>query len=249
MASTNLSGHKPRGRVVSAANFDGHKSKPKPKRIRNRAGKQEALVVAALKLFASKGYDATTTREIAAAAGCAEGLIHRYFNGKAGLLPALTTYRISKQVADLTQRVPPADSLEDEYIQLVKWAVEQMWADRDFLKVAIPQAMLDPDFGYVLRRTGPLERERIISARLRKFPECRDLSDDDMDTLVQFVNVMGFMFGFMRPAVLRQDRKAAAKTAASIAKLVVRGLPVDDSIVQPALAERVLSAAAVLSVS
>ena len=57
--------------------------------------------MAALKLFASKGYEATTTREIATCAGCAEGLIHRYFRSKAGLLSALIGHRISKEVADL----------------------------------------------------------------------------------------------------------------------------------------------------
>jgi len=81
------SNHYPRRQLVSAANFNGHTTRPR--RTRDRAGKQQALIVAALKLFASKGYDATTTREIAACAGCAEGLIHRYFSGKAGLLPAL----------------------------------------------------------------------------------------------------------------------------------------------------------------
>jgi hypothetical protein len=68
---------------------------PAPKRKRDRAGKQRALMLAALRLFATKGYEATTTREIASAAGCAEGLIHRYFKGKAGLLPALVEYQIS----------------------------------------------------------------------------------------------------------------------------------------------------------
>ena len=96
-------------------------------RTRDRAGKKQALIVAALKLFASKGYDATTTREIAACAGCAEGLIHRYFSGKAGLLPALMEYRVSQEVADLTHHIRPANSFEDEYLRLVNWAVEHIW--------------------------------------------------------------------------------------------------------------------------
>jgi AcrR family transcriptional regulator len=52
---------------------------PAVRRKRDRAGKQRALMMAALHLFAAKGFEATSTREIAAAAGCAEGLIHRYF--------------------------------------------------------------------------------------------------------------------------------------------------------------------------
>ena len=78
---------KPRKQLASTANSNGQKARLG--RTHDRAGKKQALIDAALKLFASKGFDTTTTREIAACAGCAEGLIHRYFNGKAGLLPAL----------------------------------------------------------------------------------------------------------------------------------------------------------------
>jgi AcrR family transcriptional regulator len=216
------SNHDPRRQVVSPGNFNGNKVRSK--RTRDRAGKQQALIVAALKLFASKGYDATTTREIAACAGCAEGLIHRYFNGKAGLLPALIEYRVSQEVADLAHHIRPADSFENEYLQLVDWAVEHIWGDREFLKVAIPRAVLDPGFGQVLRQIGPLQTARAISARLKKFRESRALPDVEFDALVQSVSVIGFMFGFMRPAVLRQDRKTAAKTASVIAKLLVRSL-------------------------
>jgi AcrR family transcriptional regulator len=210
-----------RKRPVSSSN---NGPRARLKRTRDRAGKKQALVDAALKLFASKGYDATTTREIAACAGCAEGLIHRYFNGKAGLLPALMECRVSQEVADLTRRLRPADSFEDEYLQLVNWAVEHIWEDREFLKVAIPRAVLDPNFGQLLRQVGPLQRGRAIAARLKSFRESQALSDVEFDALVQSVTVIGFMFGFMRPSVLRQDRKACAKIAAVLAKLLVRGV-------------------------
>ena len=136
--------------------------------------------------------------------------------------------------SELAQHIRPAHSLEDECLQLVNWAVEHMWADREFLRVAIPRALLDPSFGQVLRRVGPLQMARALAARLRKFRECRALPDADLHALAQFVTVMGFMFGFMRPAVLRQDRKTAANIAATIAKLLVRGLPSGRAIPQPA---------------
>ena len=178
--------------------------------MRDRAAKQQALIVSALKLFASKGYDATTTREIASCADCAEGLIHRYFRGKAGLLSALIKDRISREVADLAHHIPPARCLKDEYLQLVDWAVEHMWADREFLRVALPRAVLDPIFGRALRRVGPQQQARALTRRLRQFKECKALTAADLDALIQLVTVLGFMFGFMRPAVLRQDRESAA---------------------------------------
>ncbi|PCJ64779.1 MAG: hypothetical protein COA58_10920 [Bacteroidetes bacterium] len=51
--------------------------------------KQKAILDSALKLFASKGFDAVPTSAIAKEAGVSEGLIFRHFENKAGLLNAL----------------------------------------------------------------------------------------------------------------------------------------------------------------
>src|SRR5262252_5566889 len=101
------------------------------KKTRDRVAKQEALIRAATKLFASKGYEATTTREIAATAGCAEGLIHRYFNGKSGLLPALVEDLMSEEVADIGATLPAASTLEEEFLQLISWEIDRAWQKRD----------------------------------------------------------------------------------------------------------------------
>src|SRR5712691_9332199 len=123
-------------------------------RKRNRAARERALILAGSKLFASRGYEATTTREIANCAGCAEGLIHRYFHGKAGLLLALIQFRTSEEVVDLSEKLERASNLEDEILQLVKWEVDRMWQDRDFLRVIVPRATLDPALRPVVRRRG-----------------------------------------------------------------------------------------------
>ena len=62
------------------------------------------------------------------------------------------------------------------------------------------------------------------------------MPDAEFDALVQSVSVIGFMFGFMRPAVLRQDRKASTRTASAIANLLVRSLSPEDPVHRPASA-------------
>ncbi len=194
---------------------------PSYKKKRNRAVRERALIRAASKLFATQGYEATRTREIAALAGCAEGLIHRYFKGKAGLLLALIRRRVSKEVLDLNE-LPLAPTAADEVIQLVSWEVHRMWEDREFLRVIIPRALLDPSLGQVLTRIGPLYRAKAISERLRKFRVRQVLPAREVDGLAQFISVIGFMFGFMRPVVLGQDREDAHRTATTIAGILVR---------------------------
>lgn len=148
---------------------------PRPRRKRDRSATQEALLQAALRLFATKGYEPTTTREIAASAGCAEGLIQRYFTGKAGLLAALVEYRITKEVADLSHQVRPAPNLQQEFLQLVNWEVERMWGNRDFLRVFIPRAVVDPEVAAMMNHAVILVRAKAVLKRLKQYRVCGKL--------------------------------------------------------------------------
>jgi AcrR family transcriptional regulator len=54
------------------------------------------IVAAARRLFAQRGYDATTTREIATEAGVSDALIYRHFPGKEALLRAVVDDGIAR---------------------------------------------------------------------------------------------------------------------------------------------------------
>ena len=56
----------------------------------DEADRQAQILDAAVAYFAEKGYSAATTRDIAAAAGVAEGTIFRYFPTKKSMLHAIT---------------------------------------------------------------------------------------------------------------------------------------------------------------
>ncbi len=191
---------------------------------RNRAAREHALMAAASKLFASHGFEATTTKQIAAAAGCAEGLIHRYFKGKAGLLMAIVQSRVSREVTDISENLRLHANLRDEIQQLVEFEVERMWEDREFLRVIIPRALLDPSFGELFAKTGPLQRARAIAERLRRCKSSDRLRKHELEALAHFVGVTGFMFGFMRPVVLGHDRRAAREMAGALADIIGRAV-------------------------
>ncbi|HZR30655.1 MAG TPA: helix-turn-helix domain-containing protein [Terriglobales bacterium] len=194
------------------------------RRVRDRAAREAALIAAACKLFARRGYEVTTTREIAAAAGCAEGLIHRYFAGKAGLLLALIRSRISHELADMTVKLQPAASLENDVMQLAEFEIDRTWKERDFFRVIIPRAIVDPKLGHVIRTVSASQRAKAIADRLNKFDESRALSHTDMEGLAHFIGVVGFTFGFMRPVVLGDDREHAKRLGLRITKTLIRGL-------------------------
>jgi TetR/AcrR family transcriptional regulator, regulator of cefoperazone and chloramphenicol sensitivity len=193
----------------------------RPKRIRDRGGKERALVRAAAGLFGQKGYEATLTREIAAAAGCAEGLIHRYFGGKAGLLAALIEECAFAEAADLDQQLRPAARFEDEFVQLVEWEIDRLWSNREVLRVLIPRSLLDSTVADLLRRNSLGQRTKTIAQRLTRFHSSQRFAAEEIDALAQSVGALGLVFGFLRP-VLGQDRERAKKVASTIAKLLVR---------------------------
>jgi AcrR family transcriptional regulator len=194
------------------------------KRSRDRAAKKQALIRAALGLFASKGYEVTTTREIAALAGCAEGLIHRYFAGKAGLLAAMIEHRLSKETLDSSDQLRPAHNLQDEFLQLVNREVERVWESRDFLRVFIPRAIVDPGVGTAMNKALISVRAKAILDRLKHHESCgTTVPEETMEALAQAVGMLGLVFGFVRPVLLGQDRLRAKKMATTVAKMFLGG--------------------------
>lgn len=75
---------------------------------------KERIITATSKVFAEKGYDATTLREISREAEVAPGLVHYYFGGKDQLLVEVleaSGRRFSQSAEQLVQQVPTDQSL------------------------------------------------------------------------------------------------------------------------------------------
>jgi AcrR family transcriptional regulator len=192
--------------------------------MRNRPAREQALLEAGTRLFATRGYEATTTREIAAEAGCAEGLIHRYFQGKEGLLFAIIRSRSSAASNDSVAGTRPAASLSQEIVQLMESELERIWHDREFFRVLMPRAFLDGNLGHVLNRVGPLRRATHIRERLKAASNDNPIPDHDIEALTHFIGTTAFMFGFVRPVVLGEDRMRARAIALASAEMFARGM-------------------------
>ena len=81
-------------------------------RVRNR----EKLLLAATELFANRGYRATTTRDIAEAAGITERTLYRHFPTKAALFRAAVVEPVEAFVEDFSAqwRARPAGARDTE---------------------------------------------------------------------------------------------------------------------------------------
>lgn len=75
--------------------------------LNTKAARTRAHILdTALHLFAERGYEPTTMREIAAVAGCSLGLTYRYFSRKEDLVLALYTRLETEFAADVAQLLP-----------------------------------------------------------------------------------------------------------------------------------------------
>jgi AcrR family transcriptional regulator len=77
---------------------------------RNR---QASLIMVAASLFAAKGFNGTTTKEIAKAAGVSEALVFKYFPTKRTLYAAILTEKVT--VNELLEAVEAAVKKQDDY--------------------------------------------------------------------------------------------------------------------------------------
>src|SRR5262249_27518201 len=102
---------------------------------------RQRILDTALQLFATKGYEATSMRDIAAAADCSLGLAYRYFASKEDLVLELYVWLVA-QLEDLVHRLP-AGTIAKRFDRLMRELLAVMAPHRLTL-VALSGAALNP---------------------------------------------------------------------------------------------------------
>ncbi len=192
---------------------------------RGREMRCQALIDAANAVFAEHGFDAATTREIAHRAGCAEGLIHRYFNGKRGLLLAILESKASHLADDFETALPDRDSIEEEVQQLLLWFLDDMWERRDFMRVSVSRAAIDPEIGRTISAGISARRVALITGKLLRHQQAgRVRPEIDIESVAHSLAGLGFAEGFMFQVGFGEDRRIARRIMLAAADVVSRGM-------------------------
>lgn len=192
-------------------------------RRRDKAATKRALLAAAVEVFARQGYDGATTKAVAAAAGVNEGLIQRYFGGKAGLLQAVVNGICDERLADC-RLAPLGDCLKTEIAAFLHHEVANAAANRDFMRVLLSRALVDAALAATLKAQYKESRIPRLVERLRHFKEEGRLdSSVDLQALATTIVTFAFGLGFMQQVVLAEDPKYLEGIIENIAATVVRG--------------------------
>jgi AcrR family transcriptional regulator len=176
-------------------------------RRRDKEATKKTLLAAAVEVFAQRGFDGATTREVATRAGVNEGLIQRYFGGKAGLLQAIVGNMCGERLT-ACRAAPPSASLKAEIATVLRHEIMQADANRDFLRVFISRALVDPDLAASLKAHYKDSRMPHLVERLRHFQKDGSLDPAvDLETLAATITTFAFGLGFMQQVVLSEDPK------------------------------------------
>jgi len=195
---------------------------------RDKAATKRALMAAAVAVFAERGFDGATTKEVAARAGVNEGLIQRYFaegnvGGKAGLLQAVVG-GICEERLSACRLAPPADTLKAEIATFLKYEIAQAAANRDFLRVLLSRALVDASLAATLKAHYKDSRIPRLIERLQPFKADGRLDPaTDLEALAATITTFAFGLGFMQQVVLAEDPHYLEGVIDNIAETVVRG--------------------------
>jgi AcrR family transcriptional regulator len=192
-------------------------------RRRDKEATKKDLIAAAVEVFAQRGFDGATTKEVASRAGVNEGLIQRYFGGKAGLLQAIVGNMCGERLT-ACRAAPPSDSLKAEIATVLRHEILQADANRDFLRVFISRALVDPDLAASLKAHYKDSRMPHLVHRLEHFRNDGTLDPAvDLEQLAATITTFAFGLGFMQQVVLSEDPKVLDGMIDGIAETVVRG--------------------------
>ena len=134
------------------------------KRVRDKDGKQRALMEAATEVFAEQGFDAAATKEIARRAGCSEAMLFHYFVDKQGIFEQVVSRQIAEAVAESEDKVMAA--LPDEFVEFVEQLFETRLHGRHG---TVPgwdiagRALSDPSFSMRVMRPNHEHRVSVIA--------------------------------------------------------------------------------------
>jgi AcrR family transcriptional regulator len=108
-----------------------------------KAATRQRILEAARQLFATSGFEACTTRQLADAAGIATGTLFNYFATKEAVLASLAAEAVTGVHQDFEVRNSPEESFEEELFAFVAAGLRKLKPLRKHLPVLL-ETVLNP---------------------------------------------------------------------------------------------------------
>jgi AcrR family transcriptional regulator len=102
---------------------------------------RQRILDCAREMFARKGFDSTSTRDVAQAAGIATGTLFNYFPTKEALAMTLVAEALAGAREDYHKKPPPAASLEEDLFAFVAAGLRRLKPHRAYLDSVLERAL------------------------------------------------------------------------------------------------------------
>lgn len=190
-----------------------------PKAVRTRA----RILGAALQLFETRGYAATTMRDIASEAGFSTGLTYRYFRRKEELALALYA-QLADDLVARAQDLPPGTAAV-RVAAVLEAKLRLLEPHRGALTALFASALNPEDeVGVLSGATSPV-RERVQEAFRLALAGATDLSGDQVQAMVPRVYGLHLLVVLAWTQDRSADRVVSAQAVALVRDLLAFGLP------------------------
>jgi TetR/AcrR family fatty acid metabolism transcriptional regulator len=118
---------------------------PRPEPDSAKRNKAEAILQAAVTVFAEKGFNKAKISDIAALAGVADGTVYEYFANKEDLLMSIPAKRFDRYLDNLGAAFEIRNPLR-KLRRLIKYHFANFLTDREFSKIFVLQLQHNPHF-------------------------------------------------------------------------------------------------------
>lgn len=199
-------------------------------RKRDRAATETAILLAAIQVFAKKGYDAANTKDIAKLANANEALIFRYFGNKKGLLEAILT-----RADDIKSEESPSrsHSKNQESYQDLEASLQYSMSGKcrdfreaeDFMKVAVSQIILDPEVSQIIQKKIYTKAIPEFTSELEKFKKAGKIDPKaDLKSIAYAISSLTFALGFMGQCVYKIPPAEIQAAIKEVSRIFRKGL-------------------------
>jgi len=194
------------------------------RRERRAERRQEEILEAAASVFATKGYAAATTREIAAAADIAEGSLYNYFASKRDMLVAI----ISRSPSPVDRLLADTEDVtgREQFVRFIEQAVMAPAPEQPWMRTIIKEAWTNDEL-FRQYQAGHIEELTSRLARIiDKGVKAGWLRPLDSDTTARAVIalLMAFMMHPMRVCSAAETPEARVQRIRSAIDILLYGL-------------------------
>jgi AcrR family transcriptional regulator len=189
--------------------------------------KRRAILRAAIRVFAEKGYHACRVQDVASEAGVAYGLVYHYFSSKEELLETIFRGTWRRLLASL-QEIEESGEPAAEQIRQVCGVVLRAWlVDRELVRVLVREVARSPQIQRevedISRAFGALER---IVSNGQARGELKAELDPRLAAWVLYGALEEILTGWVFERLTAETEEDVERAELAVADVVTRGLAV-----------------------